>query len=228
MERINREALSIERIIGGLDLRLSGRVRVATLVLLANRQLSPLAAAMRARYSDLALELCCCDHPAEAVQNGADIAVQLQPFAQPELVVRRIGRLGLRLYASSDYLRRRGGPDCESGCAGHDLLALTATSQSHGEAEWIAANAWQARVAMRTNCRETQLSAGLQGSGLRCCRLSAPIIGQNWCGCAHERLRRSQTSGSQCIRKLAVCHEFAPCWTRSQTCSGAMSSGPVK
>lgn len=166
VERIDSETQSIERMIGGLDRRVSGTVRVAAPVLLATHQLSPLTATLRAHYPDLTLELASCNQPLDASLAGADMAVQLRPFACPDLVVRRVGRLALGFYASLDYLRRRGEPDCHSGCAGHDLLALTPSIETQGEAEWIAADAWQAHIAVRTDCRETQLWANLCGGGI--------------------------------------------------------------
>lgn len=166
VERINGEAQRIERMIGGLDLRLDGTVRVAAPVLLANHLLTPVTALLRARYPDIVLDLSCQPTNNALPLRGCHIIVQPQAFDEPDLIVRRIGLLHFGLYASLEYLRRRGHPPIDAGCCGHDLIAPDEAIAVPGEMDWLAATARNARIALRTNCRDTQVWAALQGAGL--------------------------------------------------------------
>ena len=165
VERMEAEARLVERAVGGADLRLAGTVRIACPMLLAQTLLASAGDALHSHYPDLSLEFRSHSR-AGTLPHDVDIEVRWHRFEQPDLVVRRLGSVPLRLHASDTYLRRYGQPDCDNGCAGHVLIAPCQELAIPGESEWLSQYAGRARVAFRTDCRDTQLWAIAQGRGI--------------------------------------------------------------
>ena len=166
VERAEAEMDSVERAVGGLDMRLGGVVRVASTPLLASHILAPCAAALYTRYPEISMELLSHLPVPHLAMREADMFVQLRRFDQNGLVVRRIGTLAFGLYASLAYLNRHGNPDPNDGCAGHHLIAMQDESELPEQAGWLADVAGRAKVLLRTDSRETLFWAALQAGGM--------------------------------------------------------------
>lgn len=166
VERVEAETHSVERAVGGLDTRLGGTVRVASTALLASHVLAPCAAALYTRHPEIRMELLSHIPAPDLAAREADVCLQLRRFDQSGLVVRRIGTLAFGLYASIAYLSRHDEPDPETGYAGHHLVTMVDESEIPEQASWLGEVAGRARVLLRTDSRETQLWAALQGGGL--------------------------------------------------------------
>jgi DNA-binding transcriptional LysR family regulator len=166
IDRVEAETQAVRRVVGGLDRRLEGVVRVTSPTLLASHLLAPCTAALHAEHPEIMVELLCYVPSPNLAARDADVAVQLGRFEQADLVVRRIGTLAFGLYASVAYLSQRGEPDAGDGCPGHHLVTLVEDTRIPAQADWLAAAAGRARVMLRTDSRETQVWATLQGGGL--------------------------------------------------------------
>jgi DNA-binding transcriptional LysR family regulator len=166
VERIEAETRAIERLVSGLDEKLEGVVRVSSPPLLASHLIAPCAAALHARHPDIELGILCHGSNPDVFGEGADLAVQLERFDGHTLVVRKVGTLAFGMYASLAYLSHHGEPDWGTRCAGHRLIAMAEDSKIADQAEWLSRHAGEARIVMRTDSRETQLWATLQGGGL--------------------------------------------------------------
>jgi DNA-binding transcriptional LysR family regulator len=166
IERVEAETQAVRRVVGGLDQRLEGVVRVTSPALLASHLLAPSTSALHAQHPEIMVELLCYASSPNLGAREVDIAVQLGRFEQPDLVARRIGTLAFGLYASLAYLRQRGEPDTRDGCSGHHLIALVEEDVIPAQADWLVETAGRARIMLRTDSRETQLWATLQGGGL--------------------------------------------------------------
>jgi DNA-binding transcriptional LysR family regulator len=98
-ERVEQEVEALERGIGGADAQVAGAVRLTAVPVLVNRLLVPEAAALRAAYPGLRLELIADSRNASLTRREADIALR---FARPEsgraVVARRVGLVGYALY----------------------------------------------------------------------------------------------------------------------------------
>jgi DNA-binding transcriptional LysR family regulator len=121
-ERIEVETLAMARSAQGLDQRLTGQVRVATGDGIGSGFVIPAMAKVHALHPDIRIILLTARSFADINRDEADIAVRtLRPTA-PGLITRKIGSLSARLYASPEYLNRRGRPRKGRAFKGHDLI----------------------------------------------------------------------------------------------------------
>ena len=174
-ERMEAEAIAIERMVIGRDVSLSGLVRITTVDTLAAHLLPPAVAALRCQHPDICVEVVADSRSLSLSRREADIALRMTRFEGHELVARKVGHLTSGLYASPAYLERRGiRPDAPSPFhlggntdgTGHDLVT-TLEDQAHlPESRWLTSHLPRARIALRSNDRDVQLGAVRAGVGM--------------------------------------------------------------
>jgi DNA-binding transcriptional LysR family regulator len=167
-ERLETEALALERHVGGRDTRLAGLVRVTCAETVATHILAPCFATLHRQHPDIVIELIPNPRELSLSMREADISVRLRRPDQHDLVVRRIGSMGFGLYASPDYLERHGELDVEGGCPGHRLITQLEDIQDATQTGWLTDLAPRARLAMQTSSHEAALVAAMHGGGLAC------------------------------------------------------------
>jgi DNA-binding transcriptional LysR family regulator len=166
VERVEAEALSVEHAVAGHDVRLEGVVRVSSSQLIMSHLLAPGFAALHARHPGILIEA----HPSLAGEplatHDADISVRLRRFEHHDVVARNIGTIAFGLYGCIAYLARRGEPDVESGCPGHQLISLLSDDEISTQSAWLAEHAGHAQVVLKADSYETQYWAATCGGGL--------------------------------------------------------------
>lgn len=167
-ERLEAEALSLEREVGGRDTQMSGLVRVTCAESMASHVLAPCLAVLHRKHPDIMVELIPDARELSLSMREADVSVRLAQSSQHDLVVRRIGTMAFGLYASPAYLDGRGGPDFEAGCPGHHLVTQLNDIEDATQTGWLADLAPRARIAVQTSSHEAAVTATLHGGGLGC------------------------------------------------------------
>ncbi len=177
VERIEVEALSVERAIKGEDERIAGEVRITTVNSFGAKVVIPILQELSASHPELQIELIAENRSLSLSRREADIAIRLAEFEQHEVVVRHVADMAFGLYASRSYLDRRGTPHFADGCAGHTAIALQQDLALVPEAKRLAQVAPQATVALRSNSRAVQLHAARTGYGIAVlpCYLAADV-----------------------------------------------------
>jgi DNA-binding transcriptional LysR family regulator len=166
VERMEGEALSVERAITGEDARIAGQVRITTVESFGARILTPLLKPLLDRQPELEIELITDTRSLSLSRREADVALRLAQFEQHEAVVRRVGEMAFGLYASPGYLEARGWPDLAAGSPDHACVSLQEDLALLPEAKLLAQLVREGRVRLRANSREAQLQAALAGFGL--------------------------------------------------------------
>ncbi len=166
--RLEAEALSLERDVGGRDTRLSGPVRVTCSESVASHILAPAVAGLHTKHPDILVELIPDPRELSLSMREADVSVRLTPTTQHNLVMRRIGTLRFGLYASAAYLDSHGEIDFEAGCSGHHIIAQLDDLQDSEQTGWLATIASRARVSVQTTGHEAAVNAAAHGGGLAC------------------------------------------------------------
>ena len=166
VERMEGEALRVERAVAGHDTRMAGVVRVTGSQLVTSHLLAPSLAALHLADRSVTVELVPSLSGKALAVHEADVAVQLHPFEHPDLIVRKLGTLAFGLYAASAYLGRFGIPDLQDKCAGHLLITLLDDQELSAQAGWLSEHAGRGDVVLRSDSYETQHWATASGSGL--------------------------------------------------------------
>ena len=163
-ERMEAEAIAIERTVLGRDVSLSGVVRITTVDTLAAHLLPGVVARLREKHPGICVEVVADSRSLSLSRREADIALRLTRFEGNELVARKVGRLESGLYASEAYLHRHGPLNADG--EGHALIA-TLEDQSHlPEMRWLSAHLPRAAIALRSNDREVHSGATRAGVGI--------------------------------------------------------------
>ncbi|HEX2732889.1 MAG TPA: LysR family transcriptional regulator [Polyangiaceae bacterium] len=166
IEEIEGAALRIERLLLGRDARLEGQVRLATSDSLAVWFLVPRLAAFAKRHPGISVELVTGNPPADLAQRAADLSLRLNKPLQPQLVARRLGLGGWALYASRDYIAKRGSPKPKERLNGHDVIAPSAELSSTAGALWLATHGARGRKVFESNSLLSLAAAVKAGLGV--------------------------------------------------------------
>jgi DNA-binding transcriptional LysR family regulator len=166
-ERMEAEALAIEREVLGADQRLAGSVRVAATEMIGTRFVMPHLPKFRARHPEIAIELSCSHRSVSLTRREADIALRLARPHEENVVTRRLAPIPLALYASPAYLAAHGTPaDAERNLAGHELVLFAATRAFQVENAWFEPRLAGARIALRSDSVSAIFAAALAGAGI--------------------------------------------------------------
>lgn len=84
------------------------------------------------RYPQVAVEADYTGRLVDIVHEGFDLAIRVGELGDSRLAARKLGELRYGLYASRDYLARRGAPQSADELASHELLYFNAGSHRHG------------------------------------------------------------------------------------------------
>ncbi len=167
-ERVEAEALTVERAVAGQDSKLQGTVRVSCTETLAVHVLASCFVALQHHHPEIQVELVPKPLEVSLSMREADIAVRLEPSDRNDLVVRRVGAMAFGLYASPLYLQRHGMPDVATGCDGHRLMTSLDDVDGDEQAEWLNGVASRTRPGLQTSSHEALVVAARSGGGLAC------------------------------------------------------------
>lgn len=164
-ERMEQDALGLERRAAAEDAGLTGSVRLTATEAFAARLLFPHFEAWQQRYPTLELDLVITNQIMSLDRREADVAVRMVRPQESSLVARRAAELAIGLYASRGYLRRFGLPQ-EPGWAGHRVLGYNASAAGWPEAQWLSAHAGKAHVVVRQSSILGSLAGAVAGVGV--------------------------------------------------------------
>ena len=106
----------------------SGDLRITASVAFGSTWLTPRISEFLEMYPDINMTLLVSDFEIDLSQRTADVAIRLGPQTQPNLIARRILTIRNHVYASKDYLARRGTPMTLEDLEQHELVAYGVTA----------------------------------------------------------------------------------------------------
>ena len=115
-------ALQLARSGSGSQNQVSGTVRVTASQPVACYLLPPILSAMRRALPEIQVELESSNVVSNLLRREADIAVRMVRPDQATLVAKKVGVVKVGVYASRDYLSRRGTPKQPMDLIDHDLI----------------------------------------------------------------------------------------------------------
>lgn len=166
-ERMEEEALALEREVLGADQRLAGRVRVTATEMIGTRFIMPQLPKLAARHPEIAIDLECSNRYVSLTRREADIALRLARPREENVVTRRLSDIPLALYASHAYVEARGLPeDPERSLRGHAVLMFADARAFRVENSWLEPRIDGALIALRSDSVSALFAATLAGAGI--------------------------------------------------------------
>ena len=115
-------ALQLARSGSGSQKQVKGTVRVTASQPVACYLMPPILSDMRRALPEIQVELESSNVVSNLLRREADIAVRMVRPDQATLVAKKVGAVKVGIYASRDYLARRGTPRQPMDLIGHDLI----------------------------------------------------------------------------------------------------------
>jgi DNA-binding transcriptional LysR family regulator len=104
------------------DAPLDGVLRVTAPSLFGRWHIAPLVSSFLDAHPGVRVELVLTNRNLDLVEEGLDVAVRIGPLTESGLVARRVGQVRWVLFASPDYLTRRGRPRTPRDLIKHDIV----------------------------------------------------------------------------------------------------------
>lgn len=161
-ERMEAEAIAVERIVQGRDVALSGVVRLTTVEFIAEVLLPGAIRTLQRQYPRITIDVLSDPRSLNLSRREADLAIRMTRFEGSQLVSRRLATTASALYVGADYLA-----DVAGGT--EPAIVTVLEDQAHlPEARWLEEQLPKARVALRSNSRAAQRAAVQAGLGAAC------------------------------------------------------------
>lgn len=115
-------ALQIAQKVSGAQVDVQGTVRISASQPVACVLLPPIVAQMRDTLPDVQIDIVASNQVSNLLRREADIAVRMVRPDQASLVAKKIGVMGLGVYAHRSYLQRHGTPQEPADLLSHSLV----------------------------------------------------------------------------------------------------------
>lgn len=160
-ERMEEEALALERKLAGQTAILEGHLRISSSDWFGAHVLSPLIAAFRQEHPGVSIELVTDARLYSLARREADLAFRIKPFDEPDVVQRKLMHLEYALYAA----HRLASPEPGDG-TGCTLITMDATFADIPDARWLRKLLPNAQIGFASNSREAQAIQCIAGAGV--------------------------------------------------------------
>ena len=165
-ERMETEALALDRDLTGRDTRLTGTVRVTASETLAFGILAGEIARFRDRHPGIAVELMVDNRVLDLSRREADVAFRATRPAEGDLFGRKLADIAWRFYAAPAYLDAHGKPRSLRDLDKHQLIGWGEATQPTKAAAWLNRNLAAGSIGYRTGSLVNQMLAAKAGIGL--------------------------------------------------------------
>jgi DNA-binding transcriptional LysR family regulator len=164
--RIEASVFALQRAGVGQDKRIAGVVRVTAAETFGARFVAPrLNVALREKYPNICIELLTAVRTLDLSRREADVALRFFRTSTEGVVVRKIGTVRWAVYASEEYVARRGLPTAAD-LPRHDRIGPGGEDATTSEDQWFETRAAASPCVLRTNSTACMLSAVLAGVGV--------------------------------------------------------------
>jgi DNA-binding transcriptional LysR family regulator len=161
---LSRQRLAAELEATDPDAR--GSVRVTAPTFFASSIVVPALPSFLRRHPQTAVQVYCSSRLLDLTQGEADVAIRNIRPTQGGLELRRVGKLGLAMYASKSYLAERGDLVSPRSLVGHDLISYDTGPYAGPGFEWLPEAAQLAHVAFSANDALPLRDAACAGLGV--------------------------------------------------------------
>lgn len=165
-ETVRSGMLNIQRLSGGKPQQPRGSVRLALPEGICHEVVVPALGRFLDACPHIRLTLNVSSRTADLTRGEADIAIRLFRPRQSDLVVRRLGRLEMGLFASPAYLGRHGTPARVADLKTHSIIAYGDELAGQAENRWLLERSSAERIVLRSDSTTTRQRATGTGLGI--------------------------------------------------------------
>jgi DNA-binding transcriptional LysR family regulator len=160
-ERMEEEALGLERELAGQDRQLTGFLRLSSSDWFGAHVLSPVLAEFSQAYPKVVVELLTDSRLLSLSRREADLVFRIAPFTEVEVISRKLLHIEYGLYV------RRGveHPKAGEGTAAR-LVTMDEAFGGMPDVVWLKGILPKAEIVMRSNNRDVQAALCVNGAGL--------------------------------------------------------------
>ncbi|MFB6450662.1 LysR family transcriptional regulator [Bradyrhizobium tunisiense] len=162
-ERIEDEALALERQVSGAKTQLDGLLRLSSSDWFGTVMLSPVIAAFGKRHPKVIVELLTDARLYSLPRREADLVFRIKPFSEPEVVSRKLLHIPYALYGKKGSQPPRPGDGKANAVR---VVTMNAEYADMPDAVWLKRALPNAEVASRSNNRQVQAELCASGAGL--------------------------------------------------------------
>ncbi|MBO1326172.1 LysR family transcriptional regulator [Acetobacter sp. TBRC 12305] len=144
----------------------TGCVRIAMMEGIGSQYVACRIGDLSANHPGLMVELVTSPMILNLTRREADISLSFVPISGPRLTIKPIGKFSLFLYASPDYLARRGVPRTMADLKNHDFVDYVEDLIQIREVHWLLDVIKNPRVVFRSSSMLAQQAAAAHGAGL--------------------------------------------------------------
>jgi len=159
-ERIEEEALALQRHAAGAETQLDGSLRLSSSDWFGTVLLSPVIAAFGKRHPKVSVELLTDARLYSLPRREADLVFRIKPFDEPEVISRKLMHISYALYGRKGSKPPRAGDG-----SGTRIVTMNAEFADMPDAVWLKRMLPNADVASRSNNRQVQAELCARGSG---------------------------------------------------------------
>ena len=160
-ERIEEEALAMERVLAGGSRQLDGFLRLSSSDWFGVHVLSPVLAEFSQVHPKVEIELLTDSRLLNLSRREADLVFRIRPFTEAEVISRKLIHIEYGLYI------RRGAPHPEAGDGtGARLITMDEAFSDMPDVGWLQRLLPRADTVMRSNSRDVQAALCANGAGL--------------------------------------------------------------
>lgn len=163
-EAMAQAALAMDR--AASQGELEGEICIATTDTLAQGFVLPAFSLLRQRHPGIRLKLLTAVSVSDIPNQEADLAIRSLRPEQGDLVVKRLATIKMGLYASPDYLARRGTPRSGQALHQHDLLLFPRELVARHWLSLCGEPLHEPNVVLQSNAQLVLMGAARQGLGI--------------------------------------------------------------
>jgi DNA-binding transcriptional LysR family regulator len=164
-ERMETEALALDREITGTDTRLTGLVRVTASETLAFKMLITQLARLREVHPGISVEMLIDNRVLSLSRREADVALRVSRPGEPELFGKKLCNIGWTIYAAPGLVDATSSQDVQS-LADQPFIGWYEDVRGISAAEFLTDNLRPKTVVYRSNSLISQYRAACAGMGL--------------------------------------------------------------
>ena len=152
---------------------IAGVVRISVPEFIGMEVMPAMLARLHAEHPAIRIELSLSNAAADLLAQEVDVAVRTMEPRQDALVARKVASIPLGMFASRDYVERRGLPRSLSDVAHHDFIGPDRNRSDLALAEKFGEFLSRDRLVLRTDSHPAQLAAARAGLGIAVAQVPA-------------------------------------------------------